>query len=63
MAQIYLSLGSNLGNRVELLESAQKLIEKRIGTITKISSYYESEPWGFESDNSFINQICRNYSN
>ncbi len=57
MAQIYLSLGSNLGNRVEILENAQNLIEKRIGTITKTSSYYESEPWGFESDNPFINQI------
>lgn len=55
MNLIYLSLGSNLGRREQHLDEALKLIQSRIGTIEAISSYYESEPWGYTSENWFCN--------
>jgi 2-amino-4-hydroxy-6-hydroxymethyldihydropteridine diphosphokinase len=33
------------------------LIDKEIGQVTKSSSVYESEPWGFSSDQQFLNQV------
>lgn len=54
---VYLSLGSNLGDRIENLQSALKKIASISGTITKVSGYYETEPWGFETDQEFLN-IC-----
>lgn len=53
----FLSLGSNLGERILFIEEAMKLIEEKIGTITAVSAYYENEPWGFESKNWFINNV------
>mgnify|MGYP001828297408 FL=1 len=55
MNLIYLSLGSNLGRREQHLEDALELIQSRIGTIEKVSRYYESESWGYSSKNSFYN--------
>lgn len=54
----YLSLGSNLGNREQTLEAAKRLIEQQIGPITRCSSYYYSDPWGFESEHGFCNLCC-----
>lgn len=54
---VYLSLGSNLGDRKINLEKAIKLIAERAGTLSAISSIYETEPWGFESKNSFFNMV------
>ena len=52
---IYLSLGTNLGNKTENLEQAYRLIRERIGPILKTSSNFETEPWGFEHDSNFLN--------
>lgn len=52
---IYLSLGSNLGNRLELLYSARKLIWRELGNSGLTSKVYESAPWGFNSENYFYN--------
>ena len=52
--QIVLSLGSNQGNRLENLERCISLIHQEIGTVIKVSSLFESESWGFNSD-SFYN--------
>ncbi len=54
---IYLALGTNLGNREENMERAIKCIEKQIGTIFSQSAFYSSEPFGFESDNLFLNGV------
>ncbi len=51
---IYLSLGSNLGNRLYLLQSAIFKISENIGAIDAISNIYESVSWGFDSNN-FLN--------
>jgi len=55
--QIFLSLGSNLGNREESLSLAEKKIERLAGTIIQRSGIYESEPWGFESEHAFLNNV------
>ena len=52
----YLSLGSNLGNKLDNLQQTVNLIAKEIGSIAKISSVYKTASWGFESDD-FYN-IC-----
>ena len=48
--QIVLSLGSNIGNRLDSIESAIAIIHNEIATVVKISSIYETPAWGFESD-------------
>lgn len=55
MKLIYLSLGSNLGQREQFLQEALKLIQTRIGGIESVSRYYESEAWGFSSAYNFYN--------
>jgi 2-amino-4-hydroxy-6-hydroxymethyldihydropteridine diphosphokinase len=56
---VYLALGSNLGDKNHNLLSATTLIAERIGVLSAVSSIYESEPWGFDSDNSFLNQVIK----
>jgi 2-amino-4-hydroxy-6-hydroxymethyldihydropteridine diphosphokinase len=55
MNLIYLSLGSNLGHRKQHLDEAIKLIQSRIGSIERVSHYYESDPWGYSSAYRFCN--------
>ena len=52
----FILLGSNMGNREELLNDAIGLIEQRCGKLVVKSSLYESEPWGFNADIYFLNQ-------
>ena len=52
---VYLSLGTNLGNKEENLRTAMTLIEEQVGTITSQSALYVSAPWGFDSENTFLN--------
>ncbi len=62
MTKIILSLGSSLGNRKEILFSALEQINDKIGKISKISSIYETEPWGFDDKNMFFNMAISLYS-
>ncbi|MBO7246951.1 MAG: 2-amino-4-hydroxy-6-hydroxymethyldihydropteridine diphosphokinase [Bacteroidaceae bacterium] len=55
MATLYLSLGSNVGNRVQNLESAIAKIDSVIGKVQARSSVIETLPWGFASSNTFMN--------
>ena len=55
----FILLGSNIGNRKKLLNDAIVMIELRCGKVILKSSLYESEPWGFNTEQNFINQaIC-----
>ena len=56
MRKIYLSIGSNKGNRYSFIKEALRLIQKDIGQVTLISKIYETKSWGFSSDD-FLN-IC-----
>ncbi|SKC10573.1 2-amino-4-hydroxy-6-hydroxymethyldihydropteridine diphosphokinase [Dyadobacter psychrophilus] len=56
---IFLSLGSNLGDRKVVLESAREQIAKRVGLISSKSSVYETEPWGLPDQPAFLNQVIR----
>ena len=52
---LYLSLGTNLGNRHENIDRACALIGERIGTVVRKAIPIETAPVGFESDNLFVN--------
>ncbi|GIJ94572.1 2-amino-4-hydroxy-6-hydroxymethyldihydropteridine diphosphokinase [Capnocytophaga stomatis] len=49
--KIYISLGSNIGDRKSYLQSAVNAINQRIGKVIKISPIYETPAWGFTSSN------------
>lgn len=55
MHQVYLSLGSNLGDRRQILLSALAFLAERVGTVERVSGFLETEPWGFRSDHLFLN--------
>ena len=57
MKKAYLGLGSNLGNRSELLEVAMLMISESAGKIVASSPVYESEPVGFEGGSDFLNMV------
>lgn len=57
--KVYLSLGSNLGDKHEYLRLAVELLSERAGQVLKVSNNYETEPDGFVSENNFVNiAIC-----
>ena len=56
MRKIYLSIGSNKGNRYSFIKEALRLIRKDIGKVILMSKIYETKSWGFQSDD-FLN-IC-----
>jgi 2-amino-4-hydroxy-6-hydroxymethyldihydropteridine diphosphokinase len=57
MQNVYLLLGTNLGNRLRNLSEAAQSIAHQCGTIVQTSSIYESDAWGYESANSFYNAV------
>lgn len=59
MHTVYLSLGTNLGDKEHNLMSAITEIERRVGPIRAQSAFLPTEPWGFESENSFLNAAVR----
>lgn len=59
MPTTYLSLGSNLGDRRQLLHTAINEIAERVGRIEAISSCIETEPVGFDSVHLFLNMAVR----
>jgi len=54
---VFIGLGTNLGNREVNLAKAQDLIAKSVGRIDCRSGIYETEPWGFQSENNFLNMV------
>lgn len=55
----YLSLGSNLGDRHATMRQAIDMLGKEVGIIDRQSSMLETEPWGFQSANKFLNMCVR----
>ncbi len=56
---VYLSLGSNLGDRQDNLKRAVSELEKELGTALFPSSLYETEPWGYLDQPKFLNMCAR----
>ncbi|WP_396196478.1 2-amino-4-hydroxy-6-hydroxymethyldihydropteridine diphosphokinase [Flavobacterium sp.] len=48
--QVMVSLGSNQGNRLALIESCIDLIHNEVAVVVKVSKIYETPAWGFESE-------------
>ena len=55
---LYLALGTNLGDKQLNLLRALDLIGRCVGQVCRISSFMCTEPWGFSSDNAFLNAAC-----
>lgn len=58
MAIVYLSLGSNKGDRIGYVQQAASLLgaDERI-SIVRTSAFYESEPWNMNTKNWFVNAV------
>jgi 2-amino-4-hydroxy-6-hydroxymethyldihydropteridine diphosphokinase len=53
----YLGIGTNLGDRAANLHRAVEMINEQAGHVLACSSFMETEPWGFTSDNAFLNAV------
>ena len=54
---VYLSLGSNLGNRESNLRQALQMLAREV-TLGQVSSMYETEPVGYTEQPDFLNMVC-----
>ena len=58
-SKVFFSLGSNLGDKERNISEAIRKIAELVGTVERQSTLYVTEPWGFESENMFVNAaIC-----
>ena len=55
----YLLLGGNLGNSMQIFQQCVEQINIEVGEVLHQSSYYESDPWGFDHQNRFLNQVLK----
>lgn len=56
---VYLSLGTNLGDKAANLERAISELQKLVGDVVRRSTFYATEPWGFKSPNTFLNACVK----
>ena len=59
MNTVYLQLGSNLGEREQLLDAAILAIELRVGSIMELSKVYESSPWRVDGQPNYLNKVLK----
>ena len=57
MTRSYILFGSNQGDKEAVLEQACALINNRCGMLVERSSAYITEPWGFEAEECFLNEL------
>jgi 2-amino-4-hydroxy-6-hydroxymethyldihydropteridine diphosphokinase len=62
MVQVFIGFGSNLGDKTANIKLAINLINNELGIVVRQSSLYESEPWGFESSEMFVNGVLEIYT-
>ena len=56
---VYLGLGSNLGDKQKNINKALELIAERVGEVLALSDFYETQPWGYESEETYINAAAK----
>jgi len=59
MSVAYLLLGSNQGDKIAILQKAGERLQQLSIAPIVVSSLYESEPWGFEAEEWFLNQAVK----
>ncbi|MBX2970243.1 MAG: 2-amino-4-hydroxy-6-hydroxymethyldihydropteridine diphosphokinase [Cyclobacteriaceae bacterium] len=57
MANVFLLLGSNLGDKISQLTEARQQISRLVGPIVTASSVYKTAAWGKENQGDFLNQV------
>ena len=57
MERCYILFGSNMGDKDAIFAQACLFINNRCGDVVEVSSAYESEPWGFEAEEWFLNRV------
>ena len=57
MVLVYLGLGTNLGDKAGNLNEAINKLSLEVGSIVRKSTFHASKPWGFESENEFLNAV------
>jgi len=57
MSLVYLGLGTNLGDKPVNLNDAVTALSREVGNVLKVSAFYASAPWGFESNHEFLNAV------
>ena len=57
METCFVLFGSNMGDKEAAFDQACLFINNRCGRVVKVSTAYESEPWGFEAEQWFLNRI------
>lgn len=59
MINVFLLLGSNLGNREAYLQKAIQLIEQNIAPLINASGIYETQSWGKTDEPDYLNQVVQ----
>ncbi len=57
MGLVYLGLGTNLGDKERNLNDAMLALAMEVGNVISQSTFYTSKPWGFKSENEFLNAV------
>jgi len=55
--QVYIGIGTDLGDKLANIKLAYEYIHQRVGKIVRESKIYETKAWGFESKNTFYNSV------
>lgn len=56
---LLLSVGGNLDNSREKFSCLWQLVEEKVGKVESLSHYYRTAPWGFVSENAFVNAAAK----
>lgn len=59
MAIVYMSLGTNIGHKRRNMITAAALLAERVGDVLALSDFHETAPWGFASENIFLNAAVK----
>lgn len=60
---VFISLGGNLGNTLEIFKNSYLEIEKKIGRISTFSKIYQTAAWGKTDQADFLNQVIQAETN
>jgi len=55
--EVFLLLGSNLGDRLQVIAAAREAIADQAGSMVNQSAIYETAPWGITDQPAFLNQV------